>query len=470
MPIDTTAIKGDRFALAAWSRAPREREEDHVIVARGKDGWGFFRLYVQKRFGFLRFHCRNMGDYGCGVVDDGRWHHVAVSCAGRALTFYLDGLALYTFDVPGGPSASSEGISVGSLRDGAQRLNGEVDDLRFLDRPMGVADIGRIMAEQPHPNPAAVRSSCVPSAPLYEDPLFNSAKDVCMLWNRAEHAWWFLYTQIRNGCRELGAGLHHGTTLGAASSADGGLTWTFRGTLKGLEFEAGRNTFWAPDVVWSEGRYHAVISYVHGIQPNWEGDRRLLHYVSDDLMNWTLLGPIEGLDSNRTLDGCLYRLPDGRWGLWYKDEITNRTGFAEGDEHFRFWKAGELDPPAWAVEGPDVFRWQGSHWLLADDCGTHNGLRVYRSDDCRRWVRQANILKESGTRPLDVGPAHHPEVIVNGDDAYVFYWVTPDHATHEDCRQTCYEQVAVLRYRDGNLSCDRNVPFDLRLPEGPGDG
>lgn len=278
------------------------------------------------------------------------------------MTFFRDGLELYTFDVPGGPSASSEGISVGSLQDGTQRLNGEVDDLRFLDRPMGAADIGRIMAEQPHPNPAAAQASRVPAAPLYEDPLFNSAKDVAMIWNRAERAWWFLYTQIRNGCRELGASLDHGSTLGAASSLDGGLTWTYRGTLRGLEFEPGRNTFWAPD----------------------------------------------------------------------------------------------------------VFRWRGSYWLLADDNGTRDGLRVYRSSDCRRWERRPNILKESGARPLDVGPAHHPEVIVNGDEAFIFCWIDSEPPPREDSAQNCYEQVARLELADGELMCDRNAVFELRLPDGPG--
>jgi hypothetical protein len=463
------AVAGTRFAVAAWVRAARERDGDHVVVSRGKDGWGFFRLYIQRRFGLLRFHCDNMGDYGCGVVDDGQWHHVAVSCEGRALTFYRDGLALYTFDVPGGPDASDAAVTVGALQDGTQRLNGAVDDLRFFDRPLAATDVARIVSEHPHPNPCAPRTSRVPSAPLYEDPLFNSAKDGCVVWNRVERNWCFIYMQIRNGVREPGAALHHGTTLGAASSADG-LTWTYRGTLRGLEWEPGCNTFWAPDIVWSGGRYHAVIAYVHGIQPNWQGDRLLLHYVSDDLMNWKLLGPIEGLGAARTLDGCLYRLPDGMWGLWYKDESRNLTCFAEGDDEFRFRPVGPFDPPAAAVEGPDVFRWKGSYWLLADDCGTRNGLRVYRSADCRRWERRANILKESGARPLDIGPAHHPEVIVNGGEAFVFYWVDPDPPPREDAAQNCYLQVARLTLADGELGCDRNAEFDLRLPEGPGEG
>jgi hypothetical protein len=461
-------VQNTRFSITAWVRAARERDGDHVIVARGKDGWGFFRLYIQKRFGLLRFHCYNMGDYGCGIVDDGRWHHVAVSCKGSALTFFLDGLELYTFDVPGGPSPSRDAFTVGALQDGTQRLNGTVEDLRFFDRPLAPGEAGNILAEQPHSNPAV--PARVPAAPLYEDPLFNSAKDGCLVWNRAERAWWFVYMQIRNGCRELGGGLHHGTTLGVASSADGGLTWTYRGTLRGLEFEPGRNTFWAPDIVWTGGRYHAVIAYVHGIQPNWEGDRRLLHYVSDNLMDWALIGPVEGLGSARTLDGCFYRMPDGLWGLWYKDETLDRTCFAEGDDRFHFRPLGAFDPPAAAVEGPDVFRWKGSYWLLADDCGTRNGLRVYRSADCRRWERRANILKESGTRPLDVGPAHHPEVIVNGDEAFIFYWVSPDQGERGDASQNCYEQVARLTLNAGELTCDRNAEFVLRLPEGDGDG
>lgn len=462
-------ISGTHFSIAAWVQAPRDRATDHVLVSRGSSGWGFFRLYIQKRFGFLRFNCVNLGDYGCGVVDDGLWHHVAVSCDGRDMSFFLDGLKLYTFDIPGGPSPSDEPVTIGSMPDGSLPFAGKVEDLRGMDHPLDESQVRQIMREHPHTNPPPGPSR-VPPAPLFEDPLFNSAKDGTVVWNRRERNWWFIYMQIRNAFVEPGAAIHHGTTLGAASSNDGGLTWTYRGTLRGLEWEKGLNTFWAPDIVWTGGRYLAVIAYVHGIQPTWQGDRLLLLYTSDDLMHWTPAGRIEGLASARTLDACLYPMPDGMWGMWYKDETRDQTMFAEGDSKFRFREVGPLDPTAPAAEGPDVFHWKGYYWLLADDCTSYNGQRVYRSTDCRNWERRQNILDQSGRRPTDAGPAHHAEVILTGDQATVFYWTTADPWTTaqagQDSRQICYLQAAKLQIADGELICDRNAQFELRLPDG----
>jgi hypothetical protein len=48
--------------------------------------------------------------------------------------------------------------------------------------------------------------------------------------------------------------------------------------------------------------------------------------------------------------------------------------------------------------------------------------------------------------------------------------VDPDPPPREDAAQNCYLQVARLTLADGELGCDRNAEFDLRLPEGPGEG
>lgn len=463
-PFGPADIHGTRWALAAWIRAPRDRSRDRVILSRGQGGWGHYRLYIQQRFGFLRIQNGNLGDIGCGVVDDGRWHHIAISCDHRTLTFFLDGVCLYAFDIPGGPAASQMPVTLGSLPDGSSPGDVEIQSLVAFPLPLETAQVRQLIDANPHPNPK--RISRVPAAPLYEDPLFNSAKDGTIVWNRRERNWWYIYMQIRNACVEPGASIHHATSLGAASSNDGGVNWTYRGRLQGLEWEPGRNTFWAPDIVWMGDHYQALITYVHGIGPRWQGDRQLLRYRSNDLFHWELIGAVQGLESTRSLDGCLYRMPDQMWGLWYKDEIIDRTCFAVGDEQFRFQKIGVFDPDLVAAEGPDVFAWRGSHWLLADDLGGTGGLRVYRSDDCRNWRKQPCILGTSGTRSEDVGPAKHAEVVVSGDNAYVFYWTSRDQGSHEDARQLCVLQVAKLQMIDGQLACDRNADFELNLADG----
>ncbi|MBM3311967.1 MAG: glycosyl hydrolase, partial [Candidatus Aminicenantes bacterium] len=78
-----------------------------------------------------------------------------------------------------------------------------------------------------------------PPAPLYRDPVFDGAADPSLIWNDAERAWWVFYTNRRANAPDAQDGVRwcHGTDIGIASSADGGLTWTYRGTAQGLEFE-----------------------------------------------------------------------------------------------------------------------------------------------------------------------------------------------------------------------------------------
>src|SRR5512135_2236606 len=82
-------------------------------------------------------------------------------------------------------------------------------------------------------------------APLYRDPVFDGAADPSLVWNDKERTWWVFYTNRRANAPDAQDGVRwcHGTDIGIASSADGGLTWTYRGIAKGLEFEPGRNTF-----------------------------------------------------------------------------------------------------------------------------------------------------------------------------------------------------------------------------------
>ncbi|MDF3142978.1 MULTISPECIES: hypothetical protein [unclassified Streptomyces] len=56
-----------------------------------------------------------------------------------------------------------------------------------------------------------------------------------------------------------------------AASADGGRTWTYRGTLTGLDTEWGRNTFWAPEIIWHDGLHHMYVSYIRGVSGSRSG-------------------------------------------------------------------------------------------------------------------------------------------------------------------------------------------------------
>ena len=472
--VTSEKIQGTNYTIAVWIRAPRQREANQVLISR-QARW-YYRLFIQKDFGLLHFACPNIGDYGCGVVDTGKWTHVAVVGDDYMLHFYMDGILIYTFDVPGGiPGEGSDSdVAVGAMPDGTEPCKGEIEEVYLLNRTSSAEEVRALMNKTRRRDPPIHRANLIPPAPLHEDPLFNCSKDGTLVWNYREDNWWYLYMQIRNGFQERNVSIHHGTTIGAASSSDGGLTWDYRGTLNGLEFEPGarkgQNTLWAPDVVWHEGKYKAVISYVRGRNPNWEGDRRLMIYTSSNLLDWKMECPIVNVGSNRCLDATSYRKPNGKWGLWFKDEVIGLTGVAESADLCAFRLIGYMDPSAMAMEGADVFFWKGYYWLIGDDCYSYDGLRVYRSNDCENWERKHNILNKPGRRTQDQGVGHHPEVIVNGEDAYIFYWVGNTGPLMYEGSQIGYLQVAKLGFREEQLTCDRDEEFELKLPRGPGDG
>jgi hypothetical protein len=102
-----------------------------------------------------------------------------------------------------------------------------------------------------------------------------------------------------------------------------------------------------------------------------------------------------------------------------------------------------------------------------------HGLGVYRSDDCISWVRQADILDGSGTRPEDGAIGHHADVLVQDDVATIFYFthpevvgMAPENAVWTYAMRRTSLQAARLELRDGRLVCDRDKPFDLDLQPG----
>jgi hypothetical protein len=304
------------------------------------------------------------------------------------------------------------------------------------------------------------------AAPLFRDPIYDGAADPTIIWNHAERAWWLLYTNRRATAEGVGVAWVHGTDIGVASSKDG-KDWLYRGTLNGLEFEPGRNTFWAPEVLWHEGVYHMYVSYVRGVPTHWGYGREIVHMTSSNLWDWTFQS-ILPLSSPRVIDACVFRLPGGMWRMWYKDEDHNSFTYAADSADLYHWVVVGPVITDCAHEGPNVFLWRGAYWMITDPW---HGLGVYRSVDCLSWQRQADILDVGGTRPEDGAIGHHADVLVHGDEATIFYFTHPEVVgmAAEDVvwtyamRRTSL-QAARLDLRAGVLVCDRDQPFELDLP------
>jgi hypothetical protein len=311
-------------------------------------------------------------------------------------------------------------------------------------------------------------------APLFRDPIHDGAADPTIIWNREEQSWWILYTNRRANVDGRGVGWVHGTEIGIASSSDGGQSWLYRGVLSGLEFERGRNTFWAPEVLWAEGVYHMYVSYVRGVPYDWSGDRRIVHMTSNNLWDWRL-EEVLTLSSNRVIDACVARLPNGLWRMWYKDEANESHTYAADSPDLYHWTVVGSVITDCAHEGPNVFGLQGAWWMITDHW---HGLGVYRSDDGERWVRQGDILDRPGQRRDDRALGHHADVLVQGERAYIFYFTHPEEHRTADRPRPGFEdmvpyaarrtslQAAQLVVRDGRLTCDRDEAFDFALLKG----
>ena len=157
------------------------------------------------------------------------------------------------------------------------------------------------------------RSTAPAPAPLFRDPIYDGASDPVVIWNRQEKNWWLFYTQRRANVDGPGVARVHGCDIGVARSTDDGHSWRYLGVLPGLEYERGRNIFWAPEIVWHEGTYHMYASYVPGVPREWSGARRML------------LGR-EAFHAG--IDHAIRRERErpNRWRMWYKDE----------DNHMKF--------------------------------------------------------------------------------------------------------------------------------------
>jgi hypothetical protein len=301
--------------------------------------------------------------------------------------------------------------------------------------------------------------------PLYRDPVHDGAADPVVVWNRAEKKWFMLYTNRRANVPGLpGVSWVHGTRIGIAESADGGATWTYRG-IADIALGGKDDSHWAPEVVWHDGTYHMFLSFVPGMHEDWGGTRFIHHLESQDLLRWTDASRLP-LASDRVIDACVLRLDDGTWRMWYNNEPDRKAIYRADSPDLKTWTDRGKVIEDKAGEGPKVVRWKGKYWMAVDQW---EGLGVYRSDDAERWERQdASLLAQPGKGEDDQVKGGHPDLVVSGDRAWIFYFTHPgrrgadaDKDTTEQRRSSI--QVVEVELRDGWMSCDRDSPTLIRL-------
>jgi hypothetical protein len=296
--------------------------------------------------------------------------------------------------------------------------------------------------------------------------MLDGAADPVIVWNQAEKKWLMLYTNRRAKDTGLdGVSWVHGTRIGIAESKDGA-TWTYRDTCDIQYRPQPGYTHWAPEVIEHDGRYHMYLTYVPGVFTDWRHPRQILHLTSHNLINWKYESTLE-LASDRCIDACVFRLPDGRWRMYYNNERAGKSMFyADSPDLYHWTDSGQRVVGDKGGEGPKVFRWKGRNWMVVDNW---QGLGIYSSDDLVTWQRQpSNILQQPGSGADDGVIGGHADVVVQGDRAFIYYFTHPGRTPENkgvdsyDTRRSSL-QVAELEYVEGQIVCNRDKPVYVKL-------
>ena len=320
------------------------------------------------------------------------------------------------------------------------------------------------------PEVVAPAADSIAPKPLYRDPVYDGAADPVVVWNPHLKRWWMFYTNRRANLLGLsGVTWVHGTRIGIAESADDGATWKYTGTADielPVEIGGTEPTHWAPEVFTGpDGTHHMFLSLVPGVFEDWNHPRTIVHLTSVDLRKWSRPQPLK-LASDRVIDACVLRLPNGTWRLWYNNERDRKSIYYADSPDLVTWQDRGKAVGDQAGEGPKVFRWRNLYWMVTD---VWRGLAVYRSDDAVKWTRQpANLVEKPGHGTDDEVKGGHPDVVVSGNRVFLFYFTHPGRRGADE-RKDGYEQrrssiqVVELELNGQSLTCDRDRPTRIQL-------
>ncbi|MEP6951985.1 MAG: family 43 glycosylhydrolase [Ginsengibacter sp.] len=316
----------------------------------------------------------------------------------------------------------------------------------------------------------SIPANHIAPAPLFRDPVTDGAADPVLVWNREEKKWWMFYTQRRANEESPDVAYCYGNDIGVASGEGNGQRWVYRGALK-LEFEKGRNTFWASDVVYHNSAYHMFVVNIQGVRIHWGGRARMAHYVSKNLWDWKFIGFLK-LSSENVIDASLMQMPGGEWRMWYKDDAHDAVIMMARSKDLYNWSFDAK--PVLGIskqEGPKIFKYGDYYWMITDEW---HGMRVYRSKGANTWEKQGLILDSASHRAEDKPSGAHGDVIIVNDKAYVFYFTHPGRKTHSDGHmdengiypfneRRSSIQAGLLEIKNGTLICERDKSFDFWL-------
>ncbi len=293
--------------------------------------------------------------------------------------------------------------------------------------------------------------------PLYTDPVYNGSTDPMVCYNPCTRTYFMYYTGRRSNVPGLG-GIEsvHGSPIGIAESADGGVTWKYIGNAI-IDYAPDENpTYWAPEVIYHEDRFHMFLTYVPGVFSDWDHPRDIVHLTSFDGVSWHTESVLD-LAVRKVIDACVSRLPDGTWRLWYNNEPDGKTIFyADSPDLYNWTDKGKVTSIETTGEGPNVFTLNGRNYMIVDEW---KGLSVFTSDDFTEWTKQKGDYLVSGLNGQRRG--NHADVEVVDGHAYMFYF---SGIPTENGRGGSAVYVTELKTdRKGRLLCDTSKPCMIDL-------
>ena len=300
--------------------------------------------------------------------------------------------------------------------------------------------------------------------PLYDDPVYHGAADPVIIYNKAKKKWWMLYTNRRASIEDSTVQWVHGTRIGIAESKDG-RTWKYVDTCN-IDYrpDAGY-THWAPDVIEEKGVYHMYLTYVPGTFTDWNHPRVIIHLTSTDLKNWKYESTLK-LVNEKVIDASVYKINDTLYRLWYNNERDGKSIYYADSKDLYHWE-DKGKAIATRGEGPKVFYWQQQYFMIVD---AWKGMEVFSSNDLLNWKKQSvRILENAGKGKDDQAIGGHCDVVVNNNKAYVFYFTHPGRRKDGPAAKNSFDdkrsviQLAELKYVNGEIVCDRDVPVKIRF-------
>ena len=81
-----------------------------------------------------------------GVLEGGRWYHLAATFDGEKLRTYKDGVPISTVDVFGVADHEAAALAFGKHAVSAGYFAGVIDDVRVYERPLGDQDVAELFA------------------------------------------------------------------------------------------------------------------------------------------------------------------------------------------------------------------------------------------------------------------------------------------------------------------------------------